>query len=119
MTTTLTSTEADVHTATPSLSNAAATWAGWAVTAVTAKFYRSHSDTARVAHSSKSVLSKPGSLGKWELYVPLYVENILIFRIKKFNLLSCTLLTANTNHFFYSWFTGRDFSQNNLVHEIF
>ncbi|CAD0203839.1 unnamed protein product [Chrysodeixis includens] len=54
--------EADVHTATPSLSNAAATWAGWAVTAVTAKFYRSHSDTARVAHSSKSVLSKPGSL---------------------------------------------------------
>lgn len=57
--------EADVHTATPSLSNAAATWAGWAVTAVTAKFYRSHSDTARVAHSAKSVLSKPGSLGKY------------------------------------------------------
>ncbi|KAL0819748.1 hypothetical protein ABMA28_007796 [Loxostege sticticalis] len=54
--------EADVHTATPSLSNAAATWAGWAVTAVTAKFYRSHSDTARVAHSTKSALSKPGSL---------------------------------------------------------
>ncbi|CAB3248961.1 unnamed protein product [Arctia plantaginis] len=54
--------EADVHTATPSLSNAAATWAGWAVTAVTAKFYRSHSDTARVAHPAKSVLSKPGSL---------------------------------------------------------
>ncbi|XP_075983042.1 N-terminal kinase-like protein yata isoform X1 [Anticarsia gemmatalis] len=54
--------EADVHTATSSLSNAAATWAGWAVTAVTAKFYRSHSDTARVAHSAKSVLSKPGSL---------------------------------------------------------
>lgn len=53
--------EADVHTATPSLSNAAATWAGWAVTAVTAKFYRSHSDTARVSHT-KSVLSKPGSL---------------------------------------------------------
>ncbi|KAJ2944793.1 hypothetical protein O0L34_g1683 [Tuta absoluta] len=54
--------EADVHTATPSLSNAAATWAGWAVTAVTAKFYRSHSDTARVQHPSKSSLSKPGSL---------------------------------------------------------
>ncbi|XP_045776230.1 N-terminal kinase-like protein isoform X2 [Maniola jurtina] len=54
--------EADVHTATPSLSNAAATWAGWAVTAVTAKFYRSHSDTARVQHAPKSVLSKPGSL---------------------------------------------------------
>ncbi|XP_047994716.1 N-terminal kinase-like protein [Leguminivora glycinivorella] len=53
--------EADVHTATPSLSNAAATWAGWAVTAVTAKFYRSHSDTARAQHP-KSVLSKPGSL---------------------------------------------------------
>ncbi|KOB69994.1 N-terminal kinase-like protein, partial [Operophtera brumata] len=41
--------------------NAAATWAGWAVTAVTAKFYRSHSDTARGQHP-KSVLSKPGSL---------------------------------------------------------
>ncbi|XP_026314838.1 N-terminal kinase-like protein isoform X1 [Hyposmocoma kahamanoa] len=54
--------EADVHTATPSLSNAAATWAGWAVTAVTAKFYRSHSDTARVQHPTKSALSKPGSL---------------------------------------------------------
>ncbi|XP_028038667.1 N-terminal kinase-like protein [Bombyx mandarina] len=54
--------EADVHTATPSLSNAAATWAGWAVTAVTAKFYRSHSDTTRVQHSTKSALSKPGSL---------------------------------------------------------
>lgn len=54
--------EADVHTATPSLSNAAATWAGWAVTAVTAKFYRSHSDTARAQHPCKSVLSKPGSL---------------------------------------------------------
>ncbi|XP_072929974.1 N-terminal kinase-like protein [Epargyreus clarus] len=54
--------EADVHTATPSLSNAAATWAGWAVTAVTAKFYRSHSDTARVQHPIKSALSKPGSL---------------------------------------------------------
>ncbi|XP_048486188.1 N-terminal kinase-like protein isoform X2 [Plutella xylostella] len=52
--------EADVHTATPSLSNAAATWAGWAVTAVTAKFYRSHSDTARV--NPKCALSKPGSL---------------------------------------------------------
>ncbi|XP_038207052.1 N-terminal kinase-like protein [Zerene cesonia] len=54
--------EADVHTATPSLSNAAATWAGWAVTAVTAKFYRSHSDTAKVQHPTKSALSKPGSL---------------------------------------------------------
>lgn len=40
--------EADVHTATPSIGNAAATWAGWAVTAVTAKFYRSQSDTGKV-----------------------------------------------------------------------
>lgn len=39
--------EADVHASTPSLSNAAATWAGWAVTAVTAKFYRSQSDTGK------------------------------------------------------------------------
>ncbi|KAJ1529747.1 hypothetical protein ONE63_006497 [Megalurothrips usitatus] len=57
--------EADVHTATPSLSNAAATWAGWAVTAVTAKFYRSQSDTVRstsVAPPHSKMLSKPGSL---------------------------------------------------------
>ena len=59
-------TEADVNTATPSLSNAAATWAGWAVTAVTAKFYRSQSDTPKSsnAHStSRILLNKPASLG--------------------------------------------------------
>lgn len=58
--------EADVNTATPSLSNAAATWAGWAVTAVTAKFYRSQSDTPKSsnAHStSRILLNKPASLG--------------------------------------------------------
>ncbi|XP_063221892.1 N-terminal kinase-like protein isoform X1 [Bacillus rossius redtenbacheri] len=54
--------EADVHTATPSLSNAAATWAGWAVTAVTAKFYRSQSDTVKSTSMVSRVLSKPGSL---------------------------------------------------------
>lgn len=54
--------EADVHAATPSLSNAAATWAGWAVTAVTAKFYRSQSDTPKSQHPSKT-LTKPASLG--------------------------------------------------------
>lgn len=56
--------EADVHTATPSISNAAATWAGWAVTAVTAKFYRSQSDTDRRSYPSAAsrVLSKPASL---------------------------------------------------------
>ncbi|XP_028050978.1 N-terminal kinase-like protein isoform X2 [Monomorium pharaonis] len=57
--------EADVNTATPSLSNAAATWAGWAVTAVTAKFYRSQSDTPKSsnAHStSRILLNKPASL---------------------------------------------------------
>ncbi|XP_034250810.1 N-terminal kinase-like protein [Thrips palmi] len=56
--------EADVHTATPSLSNAAATWAGWAVTAVTAKFYRSQSDTVKssVVSQHSRMLSKPGSL---------------------------------------------------------
>ncbi|XP_075223189.1 N-terminal kinase-like protein yata [Lycorma delicatula] len=53
--------EADVHAATPSLSNAAATWAGWAVTAVTAKFYRSQSDTPKSQHPSK-ILTKPASL---------------------------------------------------------
>lgn len=59
--------EADVHTATPSLGNAAATWAGWAVTAVTAKFYRSQSDSAkpptRISVAGKA-LSKPASLGE-------------------------------------------------------
>lgn len=59
-------TEADVNTATPSLSNAAATWAGWAVTAVTAKFYRSQSDTVKSINPLASkTLSKPGSLGKF------------------------------------------------------
>jgi SCY1-like protein 1 len=55
--------EADVNTATPSLSNAAATWAGWAVTAVTAKFYRSQSDTVKSMNPMASkMLSKPASL---------------------------------------------------------
>lgn len=57
-------TEADVNTATPSLSNAAATWAGWAVTAVTAKFYRSQSDTVKSMNTfANKILNKPGSLG--------------------------------------------------------
>jgi SCY1-like protein 1 len=56
--------EADVHTSTPSLSNAAATWAGWAVTAVTSKFYRSQSDTVKsITPVTSRTLSKPGSLG--------------------------------------------------------
>ncbi|XP_030764684.1 N-terminal kinase-like protein isoform X2 [Sitophilus oryzae] len=55
--------EADVNTATPSLSNAAATWAGWAVTAVTAKFYRSQSDTVKSMNTFASkMMNKPGSL---------------------------------------------------------
>lgn len=58
-------TEADVNTATPSLSNAAATWAGWAVTAVTAKFYRSQSDTPKSSapHGHSRMFNKPASLG--------------------------------------------------------
>lgn len=58
--------EADVHTATPSLGNAAATWAGWAVTAVAAKFYRSQSDTGRPARPSLTGKAKPASLGTLE-----------------------------------------------------
>lgn len=61
--------EADVHTATPSLGNAAATWAGWAVTAVTTKFYRSQSDSSKPPSRTggggsgvSKVLSKPASL---------------------------------------------------------
>lgn len=55
-----------MHAATPSLSNAAATWAGWAVTAVTAKFYRSQSDTVKSSpHSTKLLANKASaSLGK-------------------------------------------------------
>lgn len=58
-----------MHTATPSLGNAAATWAGWAVTAVAAKFYRSQSDTARPQRPplTGKALSKPASLGMLEL----------------------------------------------------
>lgn len=58
-------TEADVHTATPTIGNAAATWAGWAVSAVSAKFYRSQSDTARPLRPplTGKNLSKPASLG--------------------------------------------------------
>lgn len=58
--------EADVNTATPSLSNAAATWAGWAVTTMTAKFYRSQSDTPKSSNphtTSRILLNKPASLG--------------------------------------------------------
>ncbi|RZF47545.1 hypothetical protein LSTR_LSTR009081 [Laodelphax striatellus] len=54
--------KADVEAATPSLSNAAATWAGWAVTAVTAKFYRSQSDTPKSQHPPHRLLTKPASL---------------------------------------------------------
>lgn len=59
-------TEADVHTATPSLGNAAATWAGWAVTAVAAKFYRSQSDTGRPHRPPLTGKAKPASLGMLE-----------------------------------------------------
>lgn len=62
----LTFVEADVHTATPSLGNAAATWAGWAVTAVAAKFYRSQSDTGRPQRPSLTGKAKPASLGTLE-----------------------------------------------------
>lgn len=53
-----------MHTATPTIGNAAATWAGWAVSAVSAKFYRSQSDTARPRPPlTGKNLSKPASLG--------------------------------------------------------
>lgn len=57
-------TEADVHTATPTIGNAAATWAGWAMTAVSAKFYRSQSDTRPRPPLTGKNLSKPASLGE-------------------------------------------------------
>jgi hypothetical protein len=78
-------TEADVNTATPSLSNAAATWAGWAVTAVTAKFYRSQSDTPKSSNNtSRILLNKPASLGLY-LYsnVIILIPFILKFVLKQ------------------------------------
>jgi hypothetical protein len=64
-----TSTEADVHTATPTIGNAAATWAGWAVSAVSAKFYRSQSDTRPRPPLTGKNLSKPASLGMFSRLV--------------------------------------------------
>lgn len=53
-----------MHASTPSLSNAAATWAGWAVTAVTAKFYRSQSDIPKsTSPRIGKNIHKPCSLG--------------------------------------------------------
>lgn len=68
--------EADVHTATPSLGNAAATWAGWAVTAVAAKFYRSQSDTARPQRPplTGKTLSKPASLGMLDARFVIFIH---------------------------------------------
>jgi hypothetical protein len=57
------SSEADVHTATPTIGNAAVTWAGWAVSSVSAKFYRSQSDTRPRPPLTGKQLSKPASLG--------------------------------------------------------
>lgn len=73
-----------MHTATPSLGNAAATWAGWAVTAVTAKFYRSQSDSSKPPTTRCSVtgkaLSKPASLGIFFKqifkYIVLYLNGL-------------------------------------------
>lgn len=66
--------EADVHTATPTIGNAAATWAGWAVSAVSAKFYRSQSDTARPRPPlTGKTLSKPASLGMCYFYLTRYL----------------------------------------------
>ena len=76
--------EADVHTATPSLSNAAATWAGWAVSAVTAKFYRSQSDTVRSSSGGnystthgKSLSKTSASLGILNIHLESYFEKFL------------------------------------------
>ena len=55
--------EADVHTSAPTIGNAAVTWAGWAVSAVSAKFYRSQSDTRPRPPLTGKNLSKPASLG--------------------------------------------------------
>lgn len=74
-------TEADVHTATPSLGNAAATWAGWAVTAVAAKFYRSQSDTGRPQRPSLTGKAKPASLGTLESPFNEQTKIVFIFRI--------------------------------------
>lgn len=60
-----------MHTATPTIGNAAATWAGWAVSAVSAKFYRSQSDTRPRPPLTGKNLSKPASLGMFNGCVSL------------------------------------------------
>lgn len=80
--------EADVHTATPTIGNAAATWAGWAVSAVSAKFYRSQSDTRPRPPLTGKNLSKPASLGMFfprRLSSPLEVFLIKFYFHKKYS----------------------------------
>lgn len=89
--------EADVHTATPSLGNAAATWAGWAVTAVAAKFYRSQSDTGRPQRPSLTGKAKPASLGTLEY--PFDANQVSLHRISS-HLKTHTLITAANQVFF-------------------
>lgn len=51
--------EADVNQATPNLANAAGTWAGWAVSAVTSKFYRGNVEKAPI-NKTVAILSSQG-----------------------------------------------------------
>lgn len=50
----------DVLTTTPSLSNSTATWTGWAMSAVTSKFYRNQSDKSK--SETTSVDKEGGSI---------------------------------------------------------
>jgi len=53
--------EVDVNTATPNSANAAGTWAGWAVSAVTSKFYRGNPEKTPI-NKTIAKLSSQGNL---------------------------------------------------------
>lgn len=58
----LTLPESEVMATTPSLSNTQATWSGWAMSAVTSKFYNKNQKTNKPAGDSSSAQTETGSI---------------------------------------------------------
>jgi hypothetical protein len=63
--------EVDVNTATPNSANAAGTWAGWAVSAVTSKFYRGNPEKTPI----NKTIAKLSSQGN---FIIDYVYDLLM-----------------------------------------
>lgn len=118
--------EADVHTATPTIGNAAATWAGWAVSAVSAKFYRSQSDTARPRPPlTGKTLSKPASLGMFYNFCSYlntfryyFVFWHLWMRVLFILLFSCDRLWKAV-YLFYNWHPRFNFFRTTIQQQHF